>query len=242
MNPSRPLALAAALLLLPLYALAQQPSHPAPHAAAGTAVAPDAPAADAGTWFGDDPLTFALAADFDLDGGDLDHADGDTPPALDDASGPDDPGGVPARGAQYGPGGGGMGMRRGGMRGGPMFHRRGGMDMRMRLARLDLTEAQRTKLRDLNDAHARKGIQRRADMQLARMDLRKLMRADKPDAGAVNAQIDKLSRMQAEGLKAAFELRMQARAVLTPEQLQKLRAPMNRHDDGMDSPDGQPKR
>jgi Spy/CpxP family protein refolding chaperone len=197
--------------------------------------------ADEGAWFGDDPLAYALAGDFDLGTGDLDQGDGDAPPALGDGSGPDDPSGAAAGDAQYGPGGGGMGMHRGGMRGGPMFRRRGAMGMRLRLAQLDLTEAQRTKLRDLNDAHARKAVQRRADLQLARMDLRKLMRADKPDAGAVNAQIDKLSRLQADGMKSAYELRMQARAVLTPEQLKKLQAPMDpmmmRHG-RMGTPDG----
>jgi Spy/CpxP family protein refolding chaperone len=132
-------------------------------------------------------------------------------------------------------------MRHGG---GRTFNRRGAMGMRLRLAQLDLTDAQRTKLRDLHEAQARKAIQRRADMQLARMDLRKLMRADKPDVGAVNAQIDKIARMQAEGMKAAFETRIQARAVLTPEQLKKLQAPMDpmmRHE-MMDTPDGAPKR
>jgi Spy/CpxP family protein refolding chaperone len=62
--------------------------------------------------------------------------------------------------------------------------------------------------------------------------------------GAVNAQIDKIARMQAEGMKAAFETRIQARAVLTPEQLKKLQAPMDpmmRHE-MMDTPDGAPKR
>jgi Spy/CpxP family protein refolding chaperone len=185
-------------------------------------------------WLADDPLAFGLGDEFD--GG-----DGDTPPAMEDAAGPDDPQQGGARDVQYGPGGMGPGMRHGG---GRMFNRRGAMGMRLRLAQLDLTDAQRTKLRDLHEAQARKAIQRRADMQLARMDLRKLMRADKPDVGAVNAQIDKIARMQAEGMKAAFETRIQARAVLTPEQLKKLQAPMDpmmRHE-MMDTPDGAPKR
>jgi Spy/CpxP family protein refolding chaperone len=189
--------------------------------------------------FDDDLLAFGVADDFDLDSGDLDRGDGDASSAL------DDPHGVGAHDVPYGPGGMGMGMRHGGMGGRPMFNRRAAMGMRARLAQLDLTEAQSSKLRDLHEAHARKAVQRRADMQLARMDLRKLMRADKPDMGAVNAQIDKIARMQAEGLKSAFEVRMQARAVLTPEQLKKLRAPMDpmrMRQDMMDTPDGQPKR
>jgi Spy/CpxP family protein refolding chaperone len=49
------------------------------------------------------------------------------------------------------------------------------------------------------------------------------MRAEAPSASAVNAQIDKISRLQADGMKAHFDTFMQARAVLTPEQLKKLR-------------------
>jgi Spy/CpxP family protein refolding chaperone len=240
MSPSKRFALAAALLLAPLGARAQQAPHPAPHAtpAPSVARAPEPPPGDAlgdeGMWLADDPLAFGLGDEFD--GG-----DGDTPPAMEDAAGPDDPQQGGARDAQYGPGGMGPGMRHGG---GRMFNRRGAMGMRLRLAQLDLTDAQRTKLRDLHESQARKAIQRRADMQLARMDLQKLMRADKPDVGAVNAQIDKIARMQAEGMKAAFETRIQARAVLTPEQLKKLQAPMDpmmRHE-MMDTPDGAPKR
>jgi Spy/CpxP family protein refolding chaperone len=247
MSPSKHLALATALLLAPLCAHAQQPPHAAPHPAPTPAVAPaaepfpgDALAIDAMA-FDDDLLAFGMGDDFGFDSGDLNRGDGDS----DASAALDDPHGVDAHDMQYGPGGMGMGMHHGGRGGRPMFSRRAAMGMRARMAQLDLTEAQSSKLRDLHEAHARKAVQRRADVQLARMDLRKLMRADKPDVGAVNAQIDKISRMQAEGLKSAFEVRMQARAVLTPEQLKKLRAPMDpmrMRQDMMDTPDGQPKR
>src|SRR5262249_18258678 len=147
--------------------------------------------------------------------------------------------GGPARGAGGGRrGGGAAGPRHvhrivlGGPQGRRMMMRRG---MAMRLAALDLTEAQKTRLRDLHEAAARKSVQRRADLQLARMDLHQLMRAESPSASAVNAQIDKLARLQSAGMKARFDTFMQARAVLTPEQLKKLRSPMEmreppRHD------------
>jgi len=118
-----------------------------------------------------------------------------------------------------GRGGAGMGHR--GMGPGRMGH--GGMGMHRRFAQLDLSDAQREKLRDLHEAAMRKAIQRRADLQLARMDLHKLMRADKQDPAAVNAQIDKLARMHAENMKAHFETMRQAKALLTPEQLKQLK-------------------
>ena len=100
---------------------------------------------------------------------------------------------------------------------------RGGMGMHMRMAKLDLTDAQRDKMRDLHEAAMRKNIQRQADMKIARLDLHKLMRADAPSAQAVNTQIDKIAKLQADGMKARFEVLMQARALLTPEQLKKLK-------------------
>jgi Spy/CpxP family protein refolding chaperone len=257
MSHTTRIALVSALLLAPMAARAQQPPHAAPHPAspgAPTTAPGVAPAAepfpgdavgDEGMWFDDGQLAFGLGDEFYLDSGDLDGGDGDAPVAMDETPGPDGGRHVMVRRFQTGPGGMGMGMRRGDMNGRPMFNRRAPMLMRLKLAQLDLSDAQRTRLRDLHEAHARKAIQRRADMQLARMDLRKLMRADRPDAGAVNAQIDRLARMHAEALKAAFEMRMQARAVLTPEQLKQLQEPMDgmrMHHDMMDTPDGRPKR
>lgn len=206
-----------AALLIPAAAWAQHPAAPAKPSAETTRPAP--PPAPA-----DDP-----ALDDDLGLGDLvslgfgdeitdlvDHGDG----AGIEASGGErrnrrverQMGGHP-----------GMGMGMGnGMGGGMRGH--GGPGMRARFAGLDLTDAQRTKLRDLHDAQARKAVQRRADMQLAQIDLHKLMREDRPNTASVNSQIDKLARLHAEGMKARFETHMQARALLTPEQLKQLRS------------------
>ena len=106
-----------------------------------------------------------------------------------------------------------------------LHHGRGHGGMVGRFARLDLTDAQRTKLRDLHEAAARKSVQRRADAQLARMDLHKLMRSENPNSASVSSAIDKVARLHAEGLKARFDTYMQARAMLTPEQLKQLNSP-----------------
>jgi Spy/CpxP family protein refolding chaperone len=237
--------LAAALLLSPFAAHAQQA--PAPRAALPAAASPvesfsGAPASDADEWFGD-LLAFEPGDGDVLDGPAL--AEGgpgvDDPVAMDEAPGPDGQHRIVVRDVRRGPDGGmgpGLGFHHGGP-GGPMARRGRAMAMRMRLAQLDLSDAQRAKLRDLHEAHARRAIQRRADMQLARLDLHKLMSADRPDPGAVNAQIDRLAKIHADGLKAAFEMRMQARAVLTPEQLRQLRSPqgpMRMQHEGPDTP------
>jgi Spy/CpxP family protein refolding chaperone len=203
--------LAAALLLSPLTAVAQPPKSapaPAPPAVApAPAVAPGPPAADDDfAWvdelFGpdDSPLAFDMAIE-------AHEGHGDGLMAFDDG-GPDGPRHV-RRVKIGGPHGRGMMMRHGVAR---------------RFAALDLTDTQRDKLRDIHEASARKSVQRRADIQLARMDLRKLMRADSPNAASVNSQIDKIARLQADGMKAHYDTFLQARAVLTPEQQKKLRS------------------
>ena len=197
--------LIAALLLTPLVALAQDHAAPgAPAATPPSAIAGrTAPAAHADgdlAWLDDE--MFGFDAEIEQDPG-----PGDEHDAMGHGEGAD---GVHPFAGRRGPGGEGM----------EMLHRH----LAMRLADLDLSDAQRERLRDIHDARARKAIQRRADMQLARMDLHRLMRADKVDAGAVNAQIDRMARMHADGMKAAFEAHQQVRAVLTPEQLKMLRS------------------
>jgi len=112
-----------------------------------------------------------------------------------------------------------MGMRR---RGPGM---RGGMAMwGPQLAeRLKLTDEQRTRMRDIMDQQRRHAIQSRADLQIARLDLGKLMRADDPDASAIDAQIDKLARLRADLAKSRVASLMEAREVLTPEQRDQLK-------------------
>ena len=135
--------------------------------------------------------------------------------------------------APPGPMGGGGEMGAGGMRGQErwgMIGRRGpGMRgefaMRRRLEDLDLTDTQRKKLAEIRDTHAKTAINQRASVELAALDLRKLMRADKPDVGAVERQIDKVASLRAALTKNRVTGMLEARALLTPEQLEKLRSP-----------------
>jgi Spy/CpxP family protein refolding chaperone len=119
--------------------------------------------------------------------------------------------------------------------GGPM--RAGRMGMLGPMARrLDLTDSQRERLRDIRDRQERRGIQARADLQIARMDLRRLMSAERPDHAAIDAQIDRNARLRAELAKARVASMLEARAVLSPEQQRKLRE--LREDRFGPSPDG----
>lgn len=124
-------------------------------------------------------------------------------------------------GAEHmGPGGmhSGAGMGPGGPR------MRGAM-MHARMAQLDLTQAQRDRMHAIHEGQQRKAIQMRADQQLARLDMAKLMRADKPDQVALNAQIDRMARMRAEAAKSRMAAHLEMRSVLTADQLKKMHEP-----------------
>ncbi len=95
--------------------------------------------------------------------------------------------------------------------------------MGMLAADLDLTEAQRTKMRDIADRQQRQAIKTKADLDIARMDLRALTREDNADVAKINAQIDRMARMRADLEKSRVGSRIEMRSVLTPEQKQKLK-------------------
>ncbi len=209
---------------LPAGAWAQHGSAPAPQANQATRPAPHAgeDLTGVGDAWSEDDKWFALGLDDELFLGAHDAGEDSSEESI----GPEGERRIVRRHVVRRPGG-RMGLgRHMGAHGGMGMHGLGThlMNMRERWGQLDLTETQRGRIHDLHEAQARKGVQRRADTQLARMDLHKLMRAERPNSAAVNAQIDKLARMRADGMKAAFDTRMQARAILTPDQLKQLRA------------------
>jgi len=108
----------------------------------------------------------------------------------------------------------------GGQRGFAMrrFERR-----RLLMRELDLTAEQREKIAGIRERQAKKAIHARADIQVAAMDLRRLMRAERPDKVAIERQIDTIARMRADLHKSQVESMLEERSVLTPEQQKKLR-------------------
>jgi Spy/CpxP family protein refolding chaperone len=141
---------------------------------------------------------------------------GDDPGDAGPMMAPDDMGG-----GGMGPGAMGHGMGRG-MGHGARFMRGGGFGP-MLAKELDLTPQQIEKMKASRDAQQRKAIQARADIQLARLDLRKLMQADKPDSRAIEAQIDKIAGLRAGMEKSRVSAMLDFRASLTPEQQKKLK-------------------
>jgi Spy/CpxP family protein refolding chaperone len=187
------LSLAALLASAPTVAVAQAEEAPPPRSAE---IAP-----------GHNP---AIEEDGDFD---FDLLAADLPPGgdRDDATGP---------GAMRRPGG-GTGMMG---HGGPGMMGRGGPGgMGALREQLNLTDEQKNRLADIRDRHERTVIPIQGELRLASLDLRKLMRADRPDSRAINAQIDKLAGLRASMQKSRVAGMLEARAVLTPAQQKLLR-------------------
>jgi Spy/CpxP family protein refolding chaperone len=88
---------------------------------------------------------------------------------------------------------------------------------------LDLSDTQREKLAAIHERQQRRDIQARADLQIARLDLRKAMSAEKPDGFAINTQIDRAAKLRSDMAKAHVASLLEARALLTPEQQKQMR-------------------
>ena len=126
--------------------------------------------------------------------------------------------GVAAAAAMQGPG---QGARRAGrMGGGPGGP--GGPDLPKLKEQLGLSDAQLEQLRTLRMDQHKTQIRRRADQEIARLELHQLMTATTLDEKAVTAKVKELADLQTAALKARVDSHLALRKVLTPEQQKKL--------------------
>jgi Spy/CpxP family protein refolding chaperone len=88
---------------------------------------------------------------------------------------------------------------------------------------LELTEAQREKIAAIREEHHREMIRARADLDLARMDLAKLLKDDQATMASIERQIDTMARLQADQMKGMAAAHRSARDVLTAKQREQLK-------------------
>lgn len=89
---------------------------------------------------------------------------------------------------------------------------------------LGLSEDQGTKLQSIGLNFKKDEVKKRAEVELAEIDLHQFFRQEtQGSAGDVEGAIRKLYGLKAEARIASFKASQDARGVLTPEQLKKLR-------------------
>jgi Spy/CpxP family protein refolding chaperone len=157
------------------------------------------------------------------------HAPGGSPAGA-DVEGPEDGDGIermdgPDAWDQMGMGPAGLAVpygRGGGARG---LRMRGMAERRLEMAKqLDLSAEQRHRMESIRDRQQRFLIEQRSKLELARLDLRAMLRGDAPSRASLEAKVDEISRLQAQTRKARLDAMLDLRGVLTPEQQRKLKA------------------
>jgi Spy/CpxP family protein refolding chaperone len=94
--------------------------------------------------------------------------------------------------------------------------------------RLDLSDAQRTQLKQIRRKAPREVMPKVQSLMEARMELQDLLAEDKTDKTGLRRAHQKVLDAQAALHSAMFNLRMEVRDVLTPEQRSELRQGMRR--------------
>jgi Spy/CpxP family protein refolding chaperone len=89
------------------------------------------------------------------------------------------------------------------------------------IGELELTDNQRDRIRDLRTAHQKDMVKRRADLRIARIELRELIDSD-ADRAQIDAKIEQIGQLRTEMQKAQVGHRLEVKELLTPEQLEKL--------------------
>jgi len=89
--------------------------------------------------------------------------------------------------------------------------------------KLGITAEQATKIRQETTEFRKGAIRGRADLQVRRLELQDLLRADSPDRAAIDKKLDEISAARLAQSKAQVHYRLAMREALTPEQRQKLR-------------------
>ncbi len=89
--------------------------------------------------------------------------------------------------------------------------------------KLGLSDEQKSEIESIKLKAEKAAIPREAELKSARLDLRELLKADKVDRAAVRRKLEEISKLRVELKMIRINSMLDAKAVLTPEQLKKLK-------------------
>jgi Spy/CpxP family protein refolding chaperone len=89
-------------------------------------------------------------------------------------------------------------------------------------ADLGLTDVQQADMRKVRETAQRDRLRKSTDLKIARLDLRSLLRADKPDEKAVALKLAEVQAAQGALLKIRVDSALAMKRILTPEQQKKI--------------------
>ncbi|KPL02839.1 MAG: hypothetical protein AMJ90_04630 [candidate division Zixibacteria bacterium SM23_73_2] len=88
--------------------------------------------------------------------------------------------------------------------------------------KLELTYQQKEKMRDLRTDSQKERIKLKADLKIARLELKDLMREEKPVRREIYRKIEEMGDLKVKLQKSRVDQRLAMKEILTPEQLDKL--------------------
>jgi len=95
--------------------------------------------------------------------------------------------------------------------------------------KLGLTAEQVGKINQQSSEFRKTSIRTRADLEVKRVELGDLMRADNSDRAAIDRKLDEIGAARVAQMKAELHYRLAMREVLTPEQRKKLQKMREEH-------------
>jgi Spy/CpxP family protein refolding chaperone len=90
-------------------------------------------------------------------------------------------------------------------------------------AKINLTDDQAGRLRQIVVNTEKSAIETRAQMAVDGIELREMLRADKPDRDAVMKKVEQISSLRGQMMKDGVQAILEAKTVLTPEQQKQFR-------------------
>lgn len=85
-------------------------------------------------------------------------------------------------------------------------------------AKLNLTDAQKKQLDEMRTSMKRNAVQLRCKIQLARIDLRELLKADEPNEAVIEKKLNEIGQLQTEQKMLRINHWLNVKKMLTPEQ------------------------
>jgi Spy/CpxP family protein refolding chaperone len=91
------------------------------------------------------------------------------------------------------------------------------------LMRLDLNATQEKEIRGIRNSMLKNMIQEKADLKIARLELRELLHNDPVDMAAVESQVKKMEGLRTSMILDGIKARQEIKSKLTPGQSKKLK-------------------
>ena len=92
-----------------------------------------------------------------------------------------------------------------------------------KLMSLDLTEKQKGAIKEIKSRSMKEAIKKRADLEIARIEMKDLLHKDSVDMGAIEAMLKKTESLRTDLRLSHIKAREEMKAMLTPEQKKKFK-------------------